>query len=114
MHAPYPPRLDRHRWVQYSKKFKFDASAVPAEWHMWLHRISNDPPNQEEVEGPVYHRDHKGNTTFFEAAKHLPPGHFLNAKHKNPINAMKIVPWTPDADAQIDKGDTIERKQTNE
>ncbi|KAG8483563.1 hypothetical protein CXB51_023485 [Gossypium anomalum] len=31
----------RHRWVEYAKKDRYDASQVPPEWHGWLHFITD-------------------------------------------------------------------------
>ncbi|RWS07491.1 putative NADH dehydrogenase [ubiquinone] 1 alpha subcomplex subunit 12-like protein [Dinothrombium tinctorium] len=36
----------KNRWVEYNDKvfFDYDASQVPAEWHNWLHYMTDDPP----------------------------------------------------------------------
>jgi NADH dehydrogenase (ubiquinone) 1 alpha subcomplex subunit 12 len=31
----------RHRWVEYAEKGRYNASQVPAEWHGWLHHITD-------------------------------------------------------------------------
>lgn len=31
----------RHRWVEYADKGRYNASQVPAEWHGWLHHITD-------------------------------------------------------------------------
>ncbi|KAG2318260.1 hypothetical protein Bca52824_021382 [Brassica carinata] len=31
----------RHRWVEYASKDRYNASQVPAEWHGWLHFITD-------------------------------------------------------------------------
>ncbi|XP_040949308.1 molybdopterin biosynthesis protein CNX1 isoform X2 [Gossypium hirsutum] len=33
--------LGRHRWVEYAKKDRYDASQVPPEWQGWLHFITD-------------------------------------------------------------------------
>ena len=33
--------VGRHRWVEYAKKDRYDASQVPPEWHGWLHCITD-------------------------------------------------------------------------
>lgn len=33
--------LGRHRWVEYAEKSRYNASQVPAEWHGWLHFITD-------------------------------------------------------------------------
>jgi NADH:ubiquinone oxidoreductase subunit len=34
----------RHRWVVYPSKKLVDASAVPPEWHGWLHHMNDETP----------------------------------------------------------------------
>ncbi|KAK4362801.1 hypothetical protein RND71_018042 [Anisodus tanguticus] len=36
-----PLLLGRHRWVEYAQKDRYNASQVPAEWHGWLHHITD-------------------------------------------------------------------------
>lgn len=48
----YP--VPRNRWVVFSEKtfehtWDFDASDVPAEWHRWLHYMTDDPPTADGV-----------------------------------------------------------------
>ncbi|TYI80347.1 hypothetical protein E1A91_D05G082300v1 [Gossypium mustelinum] len=33
--------VGRHRWVEYAKKDRYDASQVPPEWQGWLHFITD-------------------------------------------------------------------------
>lgn len=33
--------IGRHRWVEYASKSRYNASQVPAEWHGWLHFITD-------------------------------------------------------------------------
>ena len=76
----------RNRWVEFkNKSYIFDASQVPAEWHMWLHRIREQPPSAEEVasKGRMWKSAaHPGNLTG-TAQRYYPPGHFFNPKHRN-------------------------------
>ncbi|KAI5394180.1 hypothetical protein KIW84_061033 [Lathyrus oleraceus] len=39
----------RHRWVEYAEKTRYNASQVPAEWHGWLHFIT-DHTGDEEIQ----------------------------------------------------------------
>ncbi len=42
--------LDR-RWVIYAKQFRkygIEASAVPAEWNLWLHHTADEPINEQD------------------------------------------------------------------
>jgi NADH:ubiquinone oxidoreductase subunit len=34
----------RHRWVVFPSKKLVDASAVPPEWHGWLHHMNDETP----------------------------------------------------------------------
>ncbi|KAE8692973.1 NADH dehydrogenase 1 alpha subcomplex subunit 12 [Hibiscus syriacus] len=34
-------QIGRHRWVEYAKKDRYDASQVPPEWHGRLHCITD-------------------------------------------------------------------------
>ncbi|PAA81278.1 hypothetical protein BOX15_Mlig032450g1, partial [Macrostomum lignano] len=40
--------LGRNRWVHYAPKhgLEYDGSQIPAEWHRWLHSMTDDPPNK--------------------------------------------------------------------
>ncbi|MGH1403859.1 MAG: NADH:ubiquinone oxidoreductase subunit NDUFA12 [Alphaproteobacteria bacterium] len=64
------------RWVMY--KGKPDASAVPPEWHGWLHHQHNTVPNETDE---TYRRDwqqpHQPNMTGTNHA-YRPPGHILS------------------------------------
>lgn len=42
------------RWVIYAKKFRkygLEASAVPAEWNMWLHHTADEPLSEQNQHG---------------------------------------------------------------
>ena len=74
-----PPRKGyKHprRWVIY--KDKPEASAIPPEWHGWLHYQSDDVPQEDG--GESYRRDwqkpHQPNMTGTNQA-YRPPGHIL-------------------------------------
>jgi len=34
----------RERWIEYANKWNPEPSRVPAEWHMWLHRMNDAQP----------------------------------------------------------------------
>ncbi|KAJ3041940.1 hypothetical protein HDV00_008449 [Rhizophlyctis rosea] len=38
----------RDRWVLY-KKWNYDATQVPPEWHQWLHKITDDVPSEKTL-----------------------------------------------------------------
>lgn len=39
----------RHRWVEYAVKDRYNASQVPAEWHGWLHHITDNTGDQASL-----------------------------------------------------------------
>jgi hypothetical protein len=41
--------VGRHRWVEYADYKNYNASAVPPEWHGWLHYITDHTPEQVSV-----------------------------------------------------------------
>ncbi|KAJ3055063.1 hypothetical protein HK097_011626 [Rhizophlyctis rosea] len=38
----------RDRWVLF-KKWNYDATQVPPEWHQWLHKITDDVPSEKTL-----------------------------------------------------------------
>lgn len=52
--------IDRKRYVVYAKK-DLDASQVPAEWHAWLHYISDEPPTTGEYASHFFQKGHSEN-----------------------------------------------------
>ncbi|KNC97071.1 uncharacterized protein SPPG_07467 [Spizellomyces punctatus DAOM BR117] len=57
----------RDRWVEY-KKWNPDATQVPAEWHQWLHHITDDVPTPQTVPKPFFSPPHVENLTGSEGA----------------------------------------------
>lgn len=51
----------RQRYVEYgNKEFPhYDASSVPAEWHPWLHDMTEYPPTVEKFSPVIFKADHK-------------------------------------------------------
>ncbi|KAJ3180841.1 hypothetical protein HDU85_003926 [Gaertneriomyces sp. JEL0708] len=43
----------RDRWVEY-KKWNYDATQVPPEWHQWLTHITDDIPNAQTLPRPFF------------------------------------------------------------
>ncbi|KAI8929187.1 NADH ubiquinone oxidoreductase subunit NDUFA12-domain-containing protein [Entophlyctis helioformis] len=61
----YENREDMHgrdRWVNF-KKWDFDASQVPPEWHQWLHRMTDDLPSDKTLPKPFFGLEHRENMT---------------------------------------------------
>ncbi|XP_022756066.1 probable NADH dehydrogenase [ubiquinone] 1 alpha subcomplex subunit 12 [Durio zibethinus] len=72
----------RHRWVEYAKKDRYDASQVPPEWHGWLHCITDHTGDELLMLKPqrygVEHKENlsgKGNEFIYHSKGHaLNPG----------------------------------------
>lgn len=86
----YENRLDYHgrdRWVLY-KKWNFDATQVPPQYHQWLHRMTDDLPN-------AVVKDHQ---RFFTPSLHTenPTGTRGAFKTYNTVSsAAKFQSWAP-------------------
>ncbi|KAJ1327213.1 hypothetical protein BSLG_010555 [Batrachochytrium salamandrivorans] len=52
----------RDRWVVY-KKWDFDATQAPPEWHQWLHRMSDDVPTETTLPKPFFAQESRENMT---------------------------------------------------
>ncbi|KAI3411302.1 NADH dehydrogenase [ubiquinone] 1 alpha subcomplex subunit 12 [Psidium guajava] len=70
----------RHRWVEYAEKSRYNASQVPAEWHGWLHHITDHTGDELLMLKPKrYGVDHKENLSGEgEAYIYHSKGHALN------------------------------------
>ncbi|CAI8608314.1 unnamed protein product [Vicia faba] len=82
----------RHRWVEYAEKTRYNASQVPAEWHGWLHFITDHTGDELLLLRPKrYGLDHKENLSgegdeFIYHSK----GHALNPGQRN---WTRYQPW---------------------
>lgn len=79
----------RRRWVAY--KGRPEASAVPAEWHAWLHYMTDDP--LPDTGKRPWQKPHQANPTGTEA-RYRPPGH-AQSDGKRPAAAGDYESWTP-------------------
>ncbi|MGH6719322.1 MAG: NADH:ubiquinone oxidoreductase subunit NDUFA12 [Alphaproteobacteria bacterium] len=64
------------RWVLYAGPA--EATAVPPEWHAWLHRITDRPPSEAPLPTKPWEKEHRPNPTGTPDAD-LPSGHLLGA-----------------------------------
>ena len=83
------PGLRARRWVDYAGAP--DASAVPAEWHSWLHHTT-DAPLPEAGRRP-WQKPHLANATG-TAAGYRPPGHDYSGGHRAAASG-DYEAWTP-------------------
>lgn len=88
----------RHRWVVYPSKKAVDGSAVPPEWHGWLHHIGDETPNERPFAVPAYQREHQRNVMSRAGAEadYLPSGHLLAAKPSHFLRTGADAEGTPD------------------
>jgi NADH:ubiquinone oxidoreductase subunit len=73
------------RWVIYNGTV--DASRVPAEWHGWLHRLCDDPP--DDGGSAVGHVPNLSGT----AGAYYPPGSLRSGV--SPAAHGNYEPWSP-------------------
>ena len=62
------------RWVVY--KGKPEASKVPAEWHAWLHHLTDSPLTEKAAQALSWQKEHEPNLTGTSNA-YRPQGHDL-------------------------------------
>ena len=83
------PNGRARRWIAY--KGAVEASAVPPEWHSWLH-YTTDKPIQGSAHRP-WNKPHLANATG-TAASYRPPGHEYEGGHRARATG-DYESWTP-------------------
>lgn len=90
--APRKGYKRTRRWVMY--KGSPEASAIPPEWHGWIHHQTDAVPSSDE---DSYRRNwqkpHQPNMTGTNQA-YRPPGHLLAAGKRKKVSA-DYEAWTP-------------------
>ena len=86
-----PTGRRRKRWVIY--RGEDEASAVPPEWHAWLHYMFDDPPEDAGRPKHSWQKFHVPNLTGTPQA-YRPPGHTLQGGKRAPATG-DYEPWTP-------------------
>ena len=81
--------LRARRWVAYAGER--DASAVPAEWHSWLHYTTNSP--LPETGRHPWQKSHLPNATGTPMS-YRPPGHDYRGGHRAAADG-DYEAWTP-------------------
>ncbi len=89
----FEDRRTGRRWVLYAKDN--DASRVPPEWHLWLHRTRREPPGEVSLPQRAWERPWRPNPTGTAAAE-LPSG-ALAAGGRRAASSADYRPWTPDS-----------------
>lgn len=80
------------RWVLY--KGAAEASAVPPEWHGWLHHQTDDVPADYNPLRRVWQKPHQPNLTG-TANAYVPPGHILRGQARQAATG-DYAAWSPD------------------
>ncbi len=83
------PGVRSRRWVLYAGPA--DASAVPAEWHAWLHHTTDAPISMSQRK--PWQLPHQRNLTG-TAGSYRPPGHDYEGGHR-PKATGDYESWTP-------------------
>lgn len=81
----------QRRWVIY--KGAPEASAVPAEWHGWLHHQTDALPDGSESFRRPWQKPHTPNLTGTNQA-YRPPGHILEGGKRDSATG-DYEAWTP-------------------
>ena len=79
------------RWVVYNGEI--EASRIPAEWHAWLHHMSEAPLTGPAIPRWPWQKKHIPNMTG-TAEAYRPPGHDLAGGHR-PAASGDYEPWVP-------------------
>ena len=83
------PGIRTRRWVLY--KGEAEASAVPPEWHAWLHHTTDVPiPMSSRKPWQLPHQQNLTGT----AGSYRPPGHDYRGGHRPPATG-DYESWTP-------------------
>lgn len=83
------------RWVIYNGGTP-DASRIPPEWYLWMHKTVALPPTEAPVLPRVWERPWTPNATGTDAA-YLPAGS-LGATRKRPRATGDYRAWSPDGE----------------
>ena len=83
---------DERRWVIYNGVP--EASRVPPEWHLWLHKTSDLTPDQQPIPPRIWEKPWSPNPTG-TAAAHLPSGALPAGGHRAKATGDYRA-WTPE------------------
>lgn len=81
---------DSKRWVIYNGEA--EASRVSPEWHGWLHRTWDTPPNEKPLSHKAWEKPHQENLTG-TASAYAPPGSIRRAE---PSPRQDYEAWQPE------------------
>ena len=87
----YQSKDGKKRWVIYNGEV--EASRVPPEWHLWLHKTSAEPPNIVPLKTKEWEKPHKPNLTGKKGA-YFPPGSLTRGGKRSRATG-DYEPWKP-------------------
>ena len=86
----YETRDGARRWVIYSGEA--EASRIAPDWHGWLHRTWDEPPNKTPIKHKDWEKPHVENLTG-TAMAYAPPG---SIRRKEPEPRKDYDAWSPE------------------
>ncbi len=86
----YQTKDGTRRWVIYNGTI--EASRVPPDWHLWLHKTVNEPPTVRPLKAKAWEKPHKPNLSGTKGA-YLPPGG--QKRGKRPHATGDYEAWKP-------------------
>lgn len=81
------------RWVIYNGEP--EATRIPPEWHLWMHKTVNEPPSTKPLVTRVWEREWTPNATGTELA-HSPSGALI-AGGQRAATTGDYRAWSPEA-----------------
>lgn len=87
----YQTKDGKRRWVIYNGTV--EASRVPPEWHLWLHKTVNEPPTVKPLKTQPWEKPYKPNLSGTKGA-YYPPGS-LRKGAKRPKATGDYEAWKP-------------------
>ena len=87
----YQSKDGKKRWVLYNGEV--EASRVPPEWHLWLHKTRDDPPTIVPVKAKEWEKPHQPNLTGQKGA-YFPPGSLERGGKRAPADG-DYEAWKP-------------------
>ena len=81
---------DSKRWVIFNGEV--EASKVDPEWHGWLHRTWDEPPNEKPLKRKDWEKAHQENLTG-TALAYAPAGSIRRAE---PVERKDYEAWSPE------------------
>lgn len=88
---------DERRWVIYNGTP--EATRIPPEWHLWMHKTTALPPSEAPLKPRVWERPWTPNATG-TAAAHMPAGS-LDARSARARTTGDYRAWSPDGDSRL-------------